>query len=65
MCSSSINTKQYSEGNFGIYIRMVATATTAKIYNSLVLNRILLEIEKILRKNQNNFPSNLSQLHRF
>ena len=35
-------------------------AISAKVYNALLLHHIKLEIEKILRKNQNNFQKNQS-----
>ena len=36
------------------------TAIAAKIYNTLLLNRVQAEIEKFLRKNQNGFHGNES-----
>ena len=37
------------------YRGITFTATTAKVYNDLLLNHIWCEVEKILRKNQNGF----------
>ena len=36
------------------------TAIAAKVYNTLLLNYIQLEIKKVLRKNQNSFWRNRS-----
>ena len=46
------------KGDLGItnnYRGITLTAIAAKIYNSMLLNRIQPEIEKVLRKNQNGF----------
>ena len=42
------------------YRGITLTAIAAKIYNTLLLNRIQPELEKILRKNQNGFRKNRS-----
>ena len=42
------------------YRGITFTSIVAKIYNALLLNRIELEIEKILRKTQNGFRRNRS-----
>ena len=42
------------------YRGITLTAIAAKIYNAMLLNRILPEVEKVLRKNQNGFRRNRS-----
>ena len=51
------------KGDLGLaknYRGITLTSIAAKIYNSLLLNRIQPEIEKVLRKNQNGFRKNRS-----
>ena len=51
------------KGDFGItenYRSITFTAAAGKVYNALLLNQILPEIDRILRKNQNGFWSNPS-----
>ena len=51
------------KGDLGLpknYRGITLTAIAAKIYNLMLLNRIRLEIDPILRKNQNGFRSNRS-----
>ena len=51
------------KGDLGLpknYRGITLTAIVAKIYNLMLLNRIRLEIDPILRKNQNGFRSNRS-----
>ena len=53
------------KGDLGIiknYRGITLTSIVAKVYNALLLNRIELEIEKILRKNQNGFQRNQSTI---
>ena len=53
----------FKKGYIGIaqnYQGITLTSTSAKIYNVLWLNRIETEIEKILRKNQNDLYKNQS-----
>ena len=47
------------------YKGITITAIAVKVYNTLLLNRVNLKIEKILRKNQNDFWRNQSTASRF
>ena len=42
------------------YKDIILTIFTAEIYNALILNHIKVEMEKILRKNQDSFQRNRS-----
>ena len=51
------------KGDLGLaknYRGITLTSIAAKIYNSLLLNRVQPEVEKVLRKNQNGFRKNRS-----
>ena len=44
------------------YRGITVTSIAANVYSALLLKRIKSEIDKILRKNQNNFQKNLSTI---
>ena len=46
------------KGDLGNTKNYRSKTLNAKVYNALLLNHIQYEVEKILRKNQNNFQRN-------
>ena len=62
MSASSSPPKKGDLGTTKNYSGITLTAIAAQVYNTLLLNDIQPEIEKILRKNQNGFQRKMKQI---